>query len=166
MFGIHEWAINSYTGCKPANQNGVCSLRFLGGQFLIFLSIFEVQIGLWPQSCALFADLIFPEFFFTFSSGNRALANPLCFVVDNFWRSSPATPETETLLQRPRIFSPVNSHTSALLPFPLLNDGWLAWWCGWHDKTWTWWQDCLWKFIPSLEMFELNFLWLNTQSNQ
>ena len=30
-----------------------------------------------------------------------------------------------------------NCHTSQLLV-----DGWLTWWCGRHDETWTWWQDC------------------------
>ena len=74
---------------------------------------FRMQIEVSLQSCALF--------------------------VHNFCRSRPGTPETKTLLRRPRkSLPPQKTHSFA----PEMNSGiprcyfpttW--WWCGWHDAV-------------------------------
>ena len=38
-------------------------------------------------------------------------------------------------------------------PLHVFDDGWLTWWCGCHDETWTWWQDCPWTFVRNSEVF-------------
>ena len=38
-------------------------------------------------------------------------------------------------------------------PVHFFDDGWLTWWCGCHDETWTWWQDCPWTFVRNSEAY-------------
>ena len=38
-------------------------------------------------------------------------------------------------------------------PVHVFDDGWLTWWYGCHDETWTWWQDCPWTFVRNSEVY-------------
>ena len=65
------------------------------------------------------------------------------FFVDDFPKSAetdtPTSATAEATLRkkhrvsRPRVFSPVNSLVPNCYTSQLLDDGWLPWWCGWHD---------------------------------
>ena len=44
-----------------------------------------------------------------------------------------ATLRKKHRVSRPRVFSPVNALVPNCYTSQLLDDGWLPWWCGWHD---------------------------------
>ena len=78
--------------------------------------------------------------FSTFSNANRGPRySPVHCSSTNFCRSRPGTPETKTLLRRPRKpLHPQKTHSFA----PEMNSGILRcyfpttwWWCGWHDAV-------------------------------
>ena len=93
-----------------------------------------------------FADLIFQKWSnflaLRFLCETELLLQSCALFVNNFCRSRPAPPETETLLwrprkplylkkcrvSRPRAFSNLNSGVPEMFHFPTT---W--WWCGWHD---------------------------------
>ena len=138
--------------------------------FLAFLC--EIELSL--QSCAHFADLIFQKWserrsFLRFLCETELLLQSCALFVNNFCRSRPAPPETETLLwrprkplylnkcrvSRPRAFSNLNSGVPEMFHFPTT---W--WWCGWHDDV----VDMMVRtlamtIVRSSEVFSLNFLW-------
>jgi hypothetical protein len=51
-----------------------------------------------------------------------------------FCDPQPRCPKKRTV-PAPRVFALVNSHASELLTSQLLDDGWLTWWCAWHDDA-------------------------------
>ena len=132
----------------------------------IYIQHFEVPIGLLSlQSRAHFADPIFQkclerDIFFTFWSANQALATVPCA---DCWQLSQLEPRTRgnrdptsatpgaTLPEKTQGFGECshpwihpfqNCYTSSLL-----DDGWLTWWCGWHDwKCWPWQLSVMQKF--------------------
>ena len=69
------------------------------------------------------------------------------------WPRKPLYPEKHRV-SPPRVFSPGNSHASELLRSQLLDDGWLTWWCGWHDDGNATHDNRL-----ELGSFLTNFLW-------
>ena len=131
-----NWALATVwcTFCQPRLPKSVPNM-----------SVFFLYFYLKPSSRAHFADL--PKVlrtwqFSTFSNANLQIEVSLqscALFVHNFCRSRPGTPETKTLLRRPRKpLHPQKTHGFA----PEMNSGiprcyfpttW--WWCGWHDAV-------------------------------
>jgi hypothetical protein len=117
--------------CWSANRTLATALCTFYGPHLPKVAFwnFEQETKLSLQSCALLSTTLpnrgpqpwkqrpyFGDHGSHFTWKNAGLRAPECF--------------------HPRIHTLWSCHSSQLL-----DDGWLKWWCGWHDETRAWWQD-------------------------